>query len=294
MKDTAIEIINLHKSFGQVQAVKGLNLEVHRGEIFGFLGPNGAGKTTTIRTMLNFIIPDQGKIKILGQNPAFNSQILMREIGYIAGDIALWDNYKVGSFLNALEDIRGESGAIRNSLIERFQLDEHKKIKSLSKGNKQKVAIIQAFMHEPKVLILDEPSSGLDPILQNEFYHLLAEVKHRGGTVFFSSHVLSEVQKVCDRVAVIKDGELVSIEAISELRNKNIFRIELTYSGKGPAENNFGKDNIENFETSTNNLIRFTYKGEINSLLAILNQFDLTNLTISEPSIEDIFLAYYN
>lgn len=292
MADIVLEIKDLKKYYGDVKAVDGLSLKVRKGEIFGFLGPNGAGKTTTIRSILNFIFPNSGEIQLLGKNPLLHGPEIMKEVGYIAGEIALYDSYRVKDFLNMLEDIRDEKGARRHELLERFQLDEKRKIKDLSKGNKQKVAIVQAFMHQPLMLILDEPTSGLDPLLQLEFYKLIDEVKSMGSSVFFSSHMLDEVQRICDRVAIIKNGKLISLETIKEIRSKNIYNVDVHYRGKEPEINDFGKDNIENFQKTDHSLI-LTYKGDVNALLEILNNFELVDLRITEPSLEDMFLAFY-
>jgi len=292
MADAVIELKDLHKHYGSVRAVDGLSLKVNKGEIFGFLGPNGAGKTTTIRSILNFVFPTSGEVSVFGMNPITHTPQIMKEVGYIAGEIALFENYKVKDFLNMLEDVRGEKGSMRFELLERFELEEDRKIKNLSKGNKQKVAIVQAFMHQPLLLVLDEPTSGLDPLLQLEFYKLMDLMKARGSTIFFSSHLLAEVQRVCDRAAIIKKGKLISLETIKELKSKNIYDIEMHYDGTEPKAKDFGTDNVESF-MNTDHSVRLTYKGDVNALLEILNNYKLTDLTISEPSLEDMFLAYY-
>ncbi|KXK27565.1 MAG: putative ABC transporter ATP-binding protein YbhF [candidate division WS6 bacterium OLB20] len=292
MAEPVIQIKDLHKYYGAVHAVEGLTLEVNKGEVFGFLGPNGAGKTTTIRCMLNFVFPTSGELRLLNKNPVEHGPQIMKEVGYIAGEIALYDNYRVRDFLNMLEDVRGEKGALRAELLQRFQLDESRKIKNLSKGNKQKVAIVQAFMHLPLLLVLDEPTSGLDPLLQLEFYKLIDETKQRGGTVFFSSHLLEEVQRLSDRAAIIKKGKLISLETISELRSKNIYNVSVHYKGREPKTQDFGAQNVENF-TLIDHSAQLTYKGDVNALLEILNNYELVDLRITEPSLEDMFLAYY-
>ncbi len=291
MSETAIKITNLSKSFGELKAVNKLNLEIKKGEVFGFLGPNGAGKTTTIRMLMNFIFPDSGRVELLGRNLQANPAELMKDVGYIAGDIALYENYTVGEFLKYMEQLQGKRSKKRTELLERFDLAPGRKIRQLSKGNKQKVAIIQAFMFSPKLLILDEPTSGLDPLLQIEFYKSINELKSEGSTVFFSSHVLSEVQRVCDRVGIIRKGNLIAIETIKSLTSKNIYQVELLGSAKIELKD-LRLKNISAFKR-TNESVTFTYSGDINLLLKNLARFNLLHVSIKEPDLEQLFLNYY-
>jgi ABC-2 type transport system ATP-binding protein len=291
MATAAIKVKNLTKSFGNLTAVNKLNLEIQQGEVFGFLGPNGAGKTTTIRMLMNFIFPDSGKVELLGLDLEQHSAEIMQNVGYIAGDIALYESYTVGEFLKYMEQLQGKRSKKKTELLERFDLAPNRKIRQLSKGNKQKVAIIQAFMFAPKLLILDEPTSGLDPLLQIEFYKLITELKSEGSTVFFSSHVLSEVQRVCDRVGIIRKGNLIAIETIRSLTSKNIYDVELLGTNKISLQD-LRLKNVSAFKT-THESVTFTYSGDINLLLKNLSRFNLLHVSIKEPDLEQLFLHYY-
>jgi ABC-2 type transport system ATP-binding protein len=221
--DIKIRIKGLTKFYGNTRGIENLDLEILKGEIFGFLGPNGAGKTTTIRCMMNILIPTKGEIWINGGLINRTNHKVRENIGYIPENLALPDYYTANEFLTYVESMRGKREQKRNELIEKFDLPYNKKIGELSKGNKQKVGVISAFMHDPDVLILDEPTAGLDPLLQQEVYEMLLEARQQGKTIFFSSHNLAEVQQICDRVGIVKDGFLVSVEDIDNL-NKKVMR----------------------------------------------------------------------
>ena len=289
--ESAIKTNNLSKKFGDVRAVSGLDLDIKKGEVFGFLGPNGAGKTTTIRMILNFIFPSSGKISVFGKNPASESAEIMRDSGYIAGDISLYENYRVNDFLNYVEDLRGRRSNKKTELLDRFDLNPRRKIRQLSKGNKQKVAIVQAFMHSPQLLVLDEPTSGLDPLLQLEFFKLIEEMQKQGSTIFFSSHILSEVQRVCDRVGIIKKGKLIALETIRDLSSKNVYLVELI-AKKEISKGQLNKLKYSNFK-STGQLVSFNYTGDVNRLVKILSSLELVHVNIKEPNLEELFLTYY-
>ena len=245
-----IVIENLTKRYGTEMGIENLNLTIRKGEIFGFLGQNGAGKTTTIRCMLNILIPNSGKIAIEGVEVSRDTSELKENIGYLPGEWYIPGGYKVSNFLEYMAVLRKRPSIRMQEMVERFKLPINKKIKQLSKGNKQKMGIVLAFMHDPDVLILDEPTSGLDPLLQQEVYDLLIEEKKRGKTIFFSSHNLDEVQKICDRVAIIREGHLVSIERVSELAEKiprkliaSFYEIEKSAFDKlGSKVHNFNPD----------------------------------------------------
>lgn len=219
-----IRIVNLTKYYGKTRGIENLSITIKEGEIFGFLGPNGAGKTTTIRCMLSILLPTEGEIWINGDKATRQNAAMRDNIGYIPGELFLPEYFKVNDFLDYIDTMRSKPSIFRSKLVDLFQLPTNKKIGELSKGNKQKVGIISALMHDPDVLILDEPTSGLDPLLQNVVYDLLLDAKKRGKTVFFSSHNLSEVQKICDRVGIVKDGQLINIEDVESL-SKSVPRL---------------------------------------------------------------------
>ena len=229
MKKTLIEIQNLTKYYGKIKGVENLSLKLEEGEIFGFIGPNGAGKSTTIRSIMNLINKTSGKVLI--DNKEFNKEnIKIKEkIGYLPSEIYLYDDLTVKEMLDYHESFyKKDIHKRRIELVNRFGLDEKKKIEDLSLGNLKKLGIVLAFMHEPKILILDEPTSGLDPIMQNIFYDLLKEEKDKGNTIFYSTHILGEVSKICDRVGILKDGKLIKIEKIENLYKKSLTFVTLT------------------------------------------------------------------
>ncbi|MFX1508523.1 MAG: ABC transporter ATP-binding protein [Promethearchaeota archaeon] len=292
MKKPKIKIQDLTKYYGKSRGIENLSLEIMEGEIFGFLGPNGAGKTTTIRCMINILLPTSGNIWINGNKVTRKNPEIRENIGYIPGEFILPENYTVNEFLSYIQNMRKNPSKRRNELVERFSLPQKKKIGELSKGNKQKVGIVAALMHDPEILILDEPTSGLDPLLQQELYTLLLESKREVKTIFFSSHNLSEVQKICDRVAIIKEGTLVKVEEIHTL-NKNVSR-KLEVQLKYPNE--------EQLRALGANLLEI--QGDKVSILipqsASIKPF-LENLLLMEPeelsyppaSLEDYFMQFY-
>lgn len=209
-----IEVNNLKKNFGKVRAVDGISIDVKAGEIMGFLGPNGAGKTTAINCMMDFLRPDDGNITILDQDAQQNSTQLKQEIGYLPGEVDLYENWTGEEHINFVEAVRGLPSYDEN-LIDEFSFDPSKKVAQLSSGNRQKLSLILALMHRPRVLIMDEPTNGLDPILQQTIYEILEEFANRGSAIFMSSHNLHEVERLCDRVAIIKKGQLMAIEEVN-------------------------------------------------------------------------------
>jgi len=291
-----IDIKGLTKYYGKTRGIEDLDLEVQSGEIFGFLGPNGAGKTTTIRCMMNTLLPTEGKIKISGEVVSRGNPSLREKIGYIPGELALPEYYTVNEFLNYIEAMRGKPATRRQEIINRFDLNSNlkKKIGELSKGNKQKVGIVAAFMNDPSILIMDEPASGLDPLLQQVVYKLLLESKNEGKTLFMSSHNLEEVQRVCDRVGIVKDGFLISIEDINNL-NKDVPRI-LEARLRNPDEKRlteFGNRLLE-FRKS-DNYIRLLIRMEdsIKDNIGILLSMDPEELIYPPASLEEFFLQFY-
>ncbi|MFW9929028.1 MAG: ABC transporter ATP-binding protein [Candidatus Thorarchaeota archaeon] len=297
-QDVKIAIFDLTKYYGSVRGIENLNLEVRTGEIFGFLGPNGAGKTTTIRCMINTLLPTSGRILIDGEPIKRTNPSLRKRIGYVPGELALPEYYTVREFLNYIEAMRASPAIRREEIIEQFDLYPHinKKIGQLSKGNKQKVGIISAFMNDPDVLIMDEPTAGLDPLLQHEVYKLLLQSKKIGKTIFFSSHNLEEVQRICDRVGIVKDGHLISIENIDNL-SKNVPRIleaRLGNPDELKLKNDFGSRLLE-FRKQDNH-IRLLIRAEDsikNTMSEILNM-DPVELVYPPASLEEFFLQFYN
>ncbi|MHA1967069.1 MAG: ABC transporter ATP-binding protein [Candidatus Hodarchaeales archaeon] len=291
-----IEIKGLTKYYGPTRGIENLDLEVKSGEIFGFLGPNGAGKTTTIRCMMNTLLPTKGEIKISGEVVKRENPSLREKIGYIPGELALPEYYTVNEFLNYIEAMRNKPATRRQEIIDRFDLNSNinKKIGALSKGNKQKVGVVAAFMNNPEILIMDEPASGLDPLLQQVIYKLLLESKNEGKTLFMSSHNLEEVQRVCDRVGIVNDGFLVSIEAIDDL-NKDVPRI-LEARLREPDESRlteFG-DQLLEFRKH-DNFVRLLLRAEdsIKDKMAILLAMDPEELIYPPASLESFFLQFY-
>ena len=296
-EDIKIAINGLTKYYGPILGIKNLNLEVKAGEIFGFLGPNGAGKTTTIRCMINTLLPTNGQIMIDNETISRSNPGLRERIGYVPGELALPEYYTVNEFLNYIEAMRASPATRREEIVEQFGLNPHlfKKIGQLSKGNKQKVGIVAAFMHDPDVLILDEPTAGLDPLLQQEVYKLLLHSKKMGKTIFFSSHNLEEVQKVCDRVGIVKDGRLISIENIDNL-SKNVPRI-LEARLANPDEirlNEFGKRLVEYRKNDHYVKILIRAEDSIKDTISKVLSMDPEELVFPPASLEHFFLQFYN
>jgi ABC-2 type transport system ATP-binding protein len=285
-----IDIENLKKYFGKTKAVDGISLSVKKGEIFGFLGPNGAGKTTTIRCMMDFIRPLEGSISILGRDAQKDSVELKRQVGYLSGDTRLhgkWTGQMHIDFVRRLDGGEDDS----RQLSQRLDFDPTVKTKKLSSGNRRKLGIILAFMLKPAVLILDEPTLGLDPLLQNVIYDLLEEVTGDGSTVFMSSHNLAEVERVCSRVGIIKEGHMVATESIAGLKEKKINTVNVYFAGP-VNKGEFLDENTELVREYTNGLI-LKVKGDVNPLIERLSRHSLRDIDISQASLEDIFMEYY-
>lgn len=286
----AIEIKNLKKYFGKTKAVDGVSFTVKKGETFGFLGPNGAGKTTTIRCLMDFLRPTEGEIKMLGKDAQKEGVELKSVIGYLPGNVRLNKDWTGKEHIEYVEDIRGKKTNARD-LAEDLELDLSKKFRSLSSGNKQKLGIILALMHEPEILIMDEPTVGLDPLLQNKIYKLLAELKKKGTTIFVSSHNLPEVERICDRIGIIKKGKMVAVETLRGLEGKKLHKIEVRFEKKvDPKEFEF--DGVENIEEMPDGLI-FTVAADINPVLKKLSTYKVLDLFVSHADLEEIFLKYY-
>lgn len=287
-----IEINNLTKTYGKSRGITDISFHVEEGEIFGFIGPNGAGKSTTIRTLLSLIYPTSGSAKIFGKDCVEFAPEIKKQIGYLPSEVFYYENMKVKDLLKySASFYKKDCSKKIKELAEIMDLDLTKKIDDLSLGNKKKVGIVQGLLHEPKLIILDEPTSGLDPLMQQKFFDLLEKENKKGATILFSSHILSEVQRLCNRVAIIKEGKIVTVEKIKTLQENNYkkFKIET----KNPIEKNiFQLDGVTKLE-SKDNKTSFLFKGNINTVLKKISEMDIANLWIEEPDLEEIFLHYY-
>jgi len=290
MKNIILKIDNLTKYYGKVLGVKNLSLELYEGEIFGFIGPNGAGKSTTIRSIMNLINKTEGKILINNEELTKDNIKLKEQIGYLPSEIHLYNDLTVKEMLDYHESFYNKNiHKRRKELVSILKLDESKNIGELSLGNIKKLGIVLAFMHEPKILILDEPTSGLDPIMQQVFYELLKEEKKKGTTIFYSTHILNEISKICDRVGIIKEGKLLKIETINELQKKNLNTVTIE---SDEIEKIIKELKIE-LITQDDNTIKFKNTIEINKLIEKLSKYKIDKLLIEEPTLEDLFLHYY-
>ncbi|MEH7401502.1 ABC transporter ATP-binding protein [Gottfriedia acidiceleris] len=288
----AIEINNLTKTYGNSRGITDISFNIEEGEIFGFIGPNGAGKSTTIRTLLSLIYPTSGSAKIFGKDCVQFAPEIKKEIGYLPSEVFYYDNMKVMDLLKYSASFYKKDCTKRiKELAEVMDLDLTKKIDDLSLGNKKKVGIVQGLLHEPKLIILDEPTSGLDPLMQQRFFDLLEEENKKGATILFSSHILSEVQRLCDRVAIIKEGKIVTVEKISTLQENNYKRFNID-SQNGVDPNFFNIPGVNNIEIK-GKTISFIFKGNINKVLKKIAEIEIENLWIEEPDLEEIFLHYY-
>lgn len=291
----AIRLTNLAKSYGNVKALKGINLDVRKGEIFGFLGPNGAGKTTTIRCILDTIRPDSGDIRVFNLSPQADPVSVQELVGYLPGETQYFDNYTAKQQLQYFNDLRGRDVSWERikHLTEVLDLDLTRPIKNLSKGNKQKVGVIQALMHQPEVLILDEPTSGLDPIMQQEVISLIREAHAAGSTVFFSSHIMSEVENLAERVALIRSGEIVEVAETAFLTQRTLHRITVRF--KQPINGSQLQDlsGVEILSQQDDCTLSLQVTGDMEALVKELARMRVFDLVTSRASLEEVFLAYY-
>ena len=286
-----IETSNLTKYYGKARGIIDVNLEVEEGEIYGFIGPNGAGKSTTIRTLLNFIYPTSGYAKVLGKDCVKQTKEIRKEIGYVPSEVNYYDDMKVIDLLKYSARFYNKNCDNKiKELSERLELDLNRSIEDLSFGNKKKVSIVQGLIHEPKLVILDEPTSGLDPLMQNVFFDILTEENKKGLTIFFSSHILNEVQRLCDRVAIIKEGKILKIESIENIRNNKFKNVRIEADDNLNLELDF--EGIVKSELN-GRMTKLLYNGNINELINYLSNIKVRNLWIEEPSLEEIFMHYY-
>jgi ABC-2 type transport system ATP-binding protein len=286
----AIRTEGLSKRFGDVLALDGLDLEVQRGEIFGFLGPNGAGKTTTIRLLLHLIHPTAGRAWLMGI-PVQDVTHAHRHVGYVAGDVALWPQLTGLEVLQLLGNLSGGvNEAYRDELLQRLDLDPTRRIRTLSKGNRQKVALVAALMHQPDVLLLDEPTAGLDPLMEAEFQQIAREAAGRGQTVFLSSHILDEVEDICTRVAILRSGRLLEVSTLDNLRQKDVLVFEVVLEGPVPS---FADVPGVVSEQPVDGALRLSVRGSPRPLLAELARRPVVSLRSREPDLEEVFLGFY-
>lgn len=285
-----LKIEKLTKYYKKVVGIKDLTLTINKGEIFGFIGPNGSGKSTTIRCIMNFIRKNSGRIYIDEKQINYGDFLYKSDIGYLPGEVFLYDDYKVIDMLNYASSLYKKDCSKKiKELVKLFKVDVNKKISELSLGNKKKVGIIIALMHDPKLLILDEPTSGLDPIMQNIFFDYLKKEKENGKTIFFSTHNLMEVKKVCDYVGIVKDSKLIKIVSIDNIHKNTSYDITII------------SDEIKNIKLSgsmiirtiSDNKINFMYKGDINNLIKQISSIKISSILIEEPSLEETFINYY-
>ena len=297
----AIYTHGLMKSYGSLRALRGLDLEVHQGEIFGYLGPNGSGKTTTIRCLLDLIRPNGGTVRVLGIDPKADPVTVRARAGYLPGELHFDENMSVESALRYLNSLRANKHAgghvadwdyVRH-LCDHIDLSLKLAIKNLSKGNKQKVGVVQALMHRPELLLLDEPTFGLDPLVQQEVLRLVKEARQEGATVFFSSHILSEVQEIADRVGIIRQGVVVEVAETASLINRALHRARIRF--KQPVDGNIlaNVPGVKVLSQDDGQAVTLQIEGEMDRLIKTLAAYEVIEFETERPSLEEIFLAYY-
>lgn len=286
--EAVIDIRNLRKSYGKARGVEDITFRVEQGDFFGFIGPNGAGKSTTIRCMLGLIHKNSGKINILGMDSVKEHVEILKRIGYMPSETMFYPNLKVSQVIQMTADcFHMDCKERANQLCERLQVNTNKRIEELSLGNRKKVSIVCTMQHNPDLYLFDEPTSGLDPLMQKEFFQLLKEVNQQGATIFFSSHVLSEIQSYCNKAALIKEGKLVTVDTVSNLSNTATKKV--TIRGGNPLPSLAGAVNVH----KENNQTSFLYQGNMKELIRTLAIVEAEDVLIEEPSLEEIVLHYY-
>ncbi len=287
-----IEINNLTKNYGKSRGIVDVSFDVMEGEIYGFIGPNGAGKSTTIRTLLSLIYPTSGSAKIFGLDCVKDAATIKKDIGYLPSEVFYYDGMKVKDLLNYSASFYNKDCSKRiKELTDIMELDVNKKIDDLSFGNKKKVGIVQGLLHEPKLIILDEPTSGLDPLMQQKFFQLLKEENEKGATILFSSHILSEVQRLCSKLAIIKEGKIIKIETMSSINDNNYKKFKVEAADE-IGEDYFGIKGVTDLVIKGNEA-SFLYKGDINAVMQKVAGLKIVNISVIEPDLEEIFLHYY-
>lgn len=298
---TVISTRSLTKKFGRLEVLHGVDLAVEKGSVFGVIGPNGAGKTTTMRCLLDIIRPTSGEVRVLGQDPREGGPELRRRIGYLPGELFLEGRVTGRKLLAHYQAISGPVARGRiDGLAERLGLDLDRHTRKLSKGNKQKLGLVQAFMHDPELLVLDEPTSGLDPLVQQEFHAMMREAQHKGQTIFLSSHVLSEVQQTADTVAILREGRIIAVESVDGLRESAVRRVRLTANGLTAHDAGAllgavpGVGHVEVLDSGGSVTLSATVEGAIQPLVRALGRLDLTDLVLEEPDLEEAVLKMYS
>lgn len=294
MNAAVIDITDLSKFYGKARGIEHVNLDIGEGEVFGFIGPNGAGKSTTIRILMNLIFPTGGSARIIGMDVVKQTKQIKQKVGYIPSDANAYSAMDVNEFLDYCARFYGvqDSNHRIAELSKLFELDLKRKIADLSSGNRKKVSIVQSLVHSPSLLIMDEPTTGLDPLMQSLFFDLLRHENQRGMTIFFSSHILGEVQMFCKRVAIIKDGKIIQVEDIDTLRKKQLKKISIEF-GEHFDEQNLIIPGVVNPVTGPGNALSFMFSGNINELVSFMVGKQINNLMIEEPSLDEIFMHYY-
>lgn len=295
LQESALICKGLTKSYGKVQALRGVDLQVQRGEIYGFLGPNGAGKTTTIRCLLDMIRPNGGEVLVLGLNPQASPIAVQQRCGYLPGEMELFENLTVEQQLKFLSDMRGRKvdWEYTRQLCQRLSLDLKHLIKNLSKGNKQKIGVVQALMHRPELLLLDEPTGGLDPLMQQEVLDLIRDARAAGATVFFSSHILSEVEAVTDRVAIIREGKIIEVGETSLLTQRALHRITVRFMAEVDTRELERLAGVQVLTRTDEKSLTLQVTGVMDGLIKALGAYPISEIETARPSLEDVFLAYY-
>jgi len=288
---SVIEVANLTKYYGKARGIVDVSFSEEEGEIFGFIGPNGAGKSTTIRLLLSLIHPTSGSARVFGKDVVAHGPEIRRDIGYLPSEVYYYEGMKVIDLLKYSASFYDRDCTQRiRELSETMELEMHRRISDLSYGNKKKVGIVQGLLHSPRLLFLDEPTSGLDPLMQRRFFDLIREENARGVTIFFSSHILGEVQRLCSRVGIIREGSIVEISDIRTLQQNNYKKVRVTADGLNVASFDLpGATNVQ----AENGTVHFFFKGDINTVLQRLNGIRVADVTIEEPTLEEIFMHYY-
>ncbi len=292
---TLIHIDRLSKSYGAHRGIIDVTCDIAEGEVFGFLGPNGAGKTTTMRLLMGLLKPTSGQATIAGLDCWKQATAVKRLVGYLPGEYAFDPGMTGAQIIAYLGHLRGGiDRSYVNQLVERLELDLSKRFREYSRGNKQKIGLVQAFMHRPRLLILDEPTSGLDPLNQQEFYKMVSEARTSGRTVFLSSHILPEVEHTCERVGIIREGRLVQVSEVSSLKHLRQNDVEVSFAGTAdPAWFTQLPDVLNVKEAHSANTLRLTTQGDLKEVIKAAAQHDATNIVVQEPGLEDIFLRFY-
>ena len=288
-----IKFDNLTKYYGPTLAVDNVSLDIAEQEIFGYLGPNGSGKTTTIRCMMDFIRPSSGVITVEGKNSVTESKFTRSQIGYVPSDPVFYDRSTGDQVLNFVDSIYNvDSSSFRMELSERLDCDLSRKISTLSRGNRQKIALIRAFMIKPSVLVLDDPTTGLDPLMQREFNEIIKELREDGTTVFLSSHVLSEVEELCDRVGILNVGGLVALETMGDIKSRAVRQIEIEFEN-APSQKEFNDiTGLENIVLK-DRILTADIRGDFNGIIKAASKYSVLNIVTREPNLDEIFLEYY-